>query len=589
MSILLASIVPWSCVTCVPVGLPDYSSCSTMADVDDSALTSVSPSKKRRQGDVPWYPPGPQTLGETLSHNLKYLAEMTSTVPNMGQDTGQALEALSGAQVVLTSSYSGTGCFEGVFHQIMKQLKQTFPDSSGGVACHAATDINSAAQMCLSSHKSCIHHVFGDILGRVPRGFQQPLKDIESSYLAEFKFLQTELKLGQLTKPEFGVAKRKLEQGYVCKLKSELSQIEFNDADFCLVHQKQCYISPRHDSRFSHAYWIEASGNTCCPWSRIGGQNGWLDVATLPFLVWCYSTRFFEPDSILQENVACFPEEEMFSIFQESGADVLKDLEARPLHPLESAGKLQRQYMMQSKVFSPTDLGIPCNRLRKYTAMHLSPWVKCRFGISFENLFFRELRADASIYLNGVPAAEHGKEVLDRLRAFGREAAAGRVDSDSHALSAGDSARLESWVHWAGKQGFLDETGCWRPKFALADVTQNAQFRQRLCVEAAMPCLLTHTLLFDLVSGRLVTACSHWLAQGFPHPAGRGVQQQLKAAFPFDDTILDGTSSEGLSYSSQRILAGNAMHWNAIGSWLLYNLSCADISAIGTGRPATRR
>ena len=97
MSILLASIVPWSCVTCVPVGLPDYSSCSTMADVDDSALTSVSPSKKRRQGDVPWYPPGPQTLGETLSHNLKYLAEMTSTVPNMGQDTGQALEALSGA------------------------------------------------------------------------------------------------------------------------------------------------------------------------------------------------------------------------------------------------------------------------------------------------------------------------------------------------------------------------------------------------------------------------------------------------------------------------------------------------------------
>ena len=144
-------------------------------------------------------------------------------------------------------------------------------------------------------------------------------------------------------------------------------------------------------------------------------------------------------------------------------------------------------------------------------------------------------------------------------------------------------------MHWAGKQGFLDETGCWRPKFALADVTQNAQFRQRLCVEAAMPCLLTHTLLYDLVSGRLVTACSHWLAQGFPHPAGRGVQQQLKAAFPFDDTILDGTSSEGLSYSNQRILAGNAMHWNAIGSWLLYNLSCTDISAIGTSRPATRR
>eukprot|EP00975_Prorocentrum_lima_P067930 12917836-Prorocentrum_lima.AAC.1 len=81
-----------------------------------------------------------------------------------------------------------------------------------------------------------------------------------------------------------------MEAVYVDKLKAELSQVEFNETAWCIVHQQQCYISPRHEQQHEKSYWVEASGNTCCPWSGMSSGNGWLDRATLPFLIWAFST-----------------------------------------------------------------------------------------------------------------------------------------------------------------------------------------------------------------------------------------------------------------------------------------------------------
>ena len=60
-------------------------------------------------------------------------------------------------------------------------------------------------------------------------------------------------------------------------------------------------------------------------------------------------------------------------------------------------GSLGRRYNMEVQVFSPTDLGIPSNRLRKCTAFHLSAWVEPCFKVPFETVFFRDLVRDGAI------------------------------------------------------------------------------------------------------------------------------------------------------------------------------------------------
>ena len=65
-----------------------------------------------------------------------------------------------------------------------------------------------------------------------------------------------------------------------------LATVEFNEPDHCLVHYKQCAATPRLDPRYANDYWLEGSGNTCCPWSSMSDTDAWLDESTLPAFVW---------------------------------------------------------------------------------------------------------------------------------------------------------------------------------------------------------------------------------------------------------------------------------------------------------------
>eukprot|EP00974_Lingulodinium_polyedra_P052802 5076993-Lingulodinium_polyedra.AAC.1 len=107
-------------------------------------------------------------------------------------------------------------------------------------------------------------------------------------------------------------------------------------------------------------------------------------------MIWAYSTRYYEPDTILQENVLRFPEDELMAIIGDFQPGVIKDLKTRPLMK-EEVGDKQRRYSLQVQSFSPTQLGIPSQRWRKYTALHLQPWVATEFRVSFQDLCFRRI------------------------------------------------------------------------------------------------------------------------------------------------------------------------------------------------------
>ena len=359
-------------------------------------------------------------------------------------------------------------------------------------------------------------------------------------------------------------------------LKEYLSDVEFMEQDFCLVHQTNCYISPRRDPADRRSLWVEASGNTCCPWSamaRAVQTGGWLDVASLPFMVWCCSTRFYEPDLILQENVCRFPEQELQRIFNDFSDGVLKDLCTRPFDADEGT---QRCYEMQVHSFSPTDLGVPSNRQRQYASFSLYPWVKLETAaLTFEAMFHRSQRVGPEIYLNAVPHSVLISELKSEARHRGWEGGA-RLLVQNDALTTGSRARLESWHCWANKAADLkDENGVWQHELALADVTQNPRFKNRVDVNY-MPCLLTHTVLWDLVQDSMVPVMVHWLAQGFPHPSALSLRPDIARSFPFDPSLIEHGSESALSLSAQRVLTGNAMHGSCIGSWFLFNMVGTD-------------
>ncbi|CAE7194005.1 unnamed protein product [Symbiodinium sp. CCMP2592] len=562
-----------------------------LKDLETDAISSPArvPKKRHKRGECSWFPSGPEDLSAALSYNTQQTDHLLQNVPAMGHDTKGHLRQIVDLNIVVTTCYSGTGCFEGVCREVLARLRSQFPDFSGDVCSYAATERNAAAQACLFKHKAGIGHIFEDVLGRLPSQARTQLKDMEQRALSDHKCLQQELSFQQIDKASFVTMKQKLESSYVSSLKEVLATVEFNDTDFCLVHGKQCCISPRSDPALRTAYWVEASGNTCCPWSIMssskgGCSNGWLDSATLPFLTWAYSTRFYEPDTVLQENVKSFPEAELFGIIG-CFEDVLKHIQTRPL--VASEEKSPRRYQMCSQVFSPTDLGVPSSRFRKYTALHLSPWVQCNFSLSFADVFFRSLKTSAGIYLEAVPYHMHHNESHATSEA-GASGSAGQEGNQVDGLSAGCCGRLESWVCWSQQDAqnvkFRDASGGWLFPFVLVDLSQNARFRNT-ATTAEMPCLLTNTILWDLVRERSVPVAVHWLAQGFAHPDALGVPEHIKASFPFEESLLRPDSAEGLTEASQRTLTGNAMHWNCMGAWMLYNFGFSDKSRMLPSRP----
>lgn len=113
---------------------------------------------------------------------------------------------------------------------------------------------------------------------------------------------------------------------------------------------------------YAQMVWCEGAGTVCKPFSTMATNPPWLDPSTLSTLMWAFSTRFDEPRHIHHECVTPFQHEVFIGRCSQTEG-VLKDPMAKPL-PL---GVESQGYIHQVKVFSPTVVGVPSERTRKYT------------------------------------------------------------------------------------------------------------------------------------------------------------------------------------------------------------------------------
>lgn len=110
--------------------------------------------------------------------------------------------------------------------------------------------------------------------------------------------------MGNIGKKEFDSLRRTYTGEILTKSCERLESSTCNAEAYCFLHDKMCPLSPRTNADYRDALWIETGGHTCTPWTPMGSHTGWIDLASVPLLIWAYSLRFFEPDMVLTECAA---------------------------------------------------------------------------------------------------------------------------------------------------------------------------------------------------------------------------------------------------------------------------------------------
>lgn len=267
-----------------------------------------------------------------------------------------------------------------------------------------------------------------------------------------------------------------------------------------------------------------------------------------------------------------FSRQVLNDIFGNFSSGVLK-------HPSTRSYNNDRRYETAIQLFSPVNLGVPSQRIRKYTAFHLYPFVVPKYHLKFDELFFRTLEAGPAVYLDHVHDEARLAELaasVARRRGQGVIAVSVPLDDavQEDIMSGGAFDRLDGFRCLAQKRGLCnDNFSDWNVPAALANITQRSEFSRQVNVLSA-PALLRQTFLYDLVQDKAVSCMAHWLIQGFPHPLVEDLPGDLEKDFPANADLVTPGTALCLTDSAQKELTGNAMHWAAIGTWLLYNLAC---------------
>jgi hypothetical protein len=538
-----------------------------------------------------WFPHGPKDLAGLLHWEPELVGHALSTLASLGYpQTIDALRNLVSGTIVATTSYSGLGTAEIALSRVLRELRTFFGmshDKPFSFIVYSVSDSDAACLDILERHPDAFRarHRFGNILDRLYDVDRTYLEDILNAKLAQFDILKEEKEIHALTHAQFKVEVDCLGRELVRILRAKLDVIEFRLSTWCLACKAYCPISPRYDqsSEFSllrKALWIEVAGPVCCPWSNMGAHGGWLDRSTLVALVWAYSTRYFEPDQVYKENVRHVDDSLFNNIFTSS--EVLKSPRAR------SCDMLATYSDVKSHMFSPSHLGHPSERHRMYARWDLSPFVVQDCEAGFQDMFYKMLATDLSVYLVAdaeVVQYEVGEEVKKS-----RDACRGRSSSSLQGphnpldlLLGSEQNRVEGFVFEAMRQKLCNsEARSWASTAVIANVSQESDFINQLCSEK-FPALLRSSRFVNLATSQPVTTLETWLVQCFPHPFVQGLPPHVAESFPCLGRVAWRVREavdvqETLPLKTQRQLVGNSMHSVQVAAWVLYGLAVTSRS-----------
>ena len=227
-------------------------------------------------------------------------------------------------------------------------------------------------------------------------------------------------------------------------------------------------------------------------------------------------------------------------------------------------------------MFGPDDIGAPTQRNRRYSLGYWLPFAQPTPLLgNFRDRFCCTVGCDARVYLEADPSMQDRKQQ-----------SSGYHPEGLGNLSSCEAGRVESYMAKAHSMGWCSaEFRDWQVPFALADITQNANFRA--ASTKCMPALLRKTKLWELVSDQAVGEVAMWLAQGVRHPQAVGVPPDLVSTSPFGNLLSQEASqttkrrkksslaadAQELSAKVRASLVGNSMHVCQDGTWFCHAMT----------------
>ena len=309
---------------------------------------------------------------------------------------------------------------------------------------------------------------------------------------------------------------------------------------WCFKHNKNCSLNCPDSCGDSgkERLRIGIAGTVCTAWSRMGARLQWLDWTCVLFCIWAWEMQKWAPRLILHECTADFEWQNLSKIFSD--------------HEVGSA------------CFSPSDLGIPTNRSRRYSLLVRRDAVKLRVPYcldAFAPFCFRRLATDGQCYnyLEDPCELEKHLQIMATRRHLPPRQPDGSPWSMRQLLPEGQFQRLLEYERKAAQHRGTDSV--------IANLKQTATFST---LSENVPCLLRGCgNVWNMKSGR------HFMKSEFLLIHGISSSRHGVGSY--------GIELTGMRYSQFCALIGNSMHLAAVGSalgWAIAESSLLDNSTL---------
>ena len=387
---------------------------SVMHDIDADAR----PTKKAR-----WERPrqlGPATATDAVHWSRSCLKQLFSVPVDSGTNVsstswtwGDRLQELWSKGLCLRTDYSGLGGGEEAVKHIDAALAEASAPGVAGleghIVCQHASDSSKQCRSVLAAHTGptkpqCL---FGDIMERCPEALKAALQKLHHKHLTVAAGKPDKNEHGrarprQVMKEEaekffqaaVTLVKRDVEKNHHAKQKEKKKK---ELTAYCYIHKCQCEVLPPPPASLPDCTVVAMAGVNCYDWSTMGAQRGWLGQSSLVFLEWARERLLATDEHLcIIECVSQFPDHQLEQLFTPD------------------------RYSIHVLHFSPTCIGLPTERRRKYMVVisrehaALNSEV-CEMGVqhALEMAFGREvaMNGDALLRAPAAVLADYTKEL----------------------------------------------------------------------------------------------------------------------------------------------------------------------------------
>lgn len=376
-------------------------------------------------------------------------------------------------------------------------------------------------------------HVFGDILRqRIDRSTRLSLKRIHDWAKNYFERGRGRGMPMQEASAAVGAEMLKRMRDLMKRVTFDLGHVAW-----CYKCKKYCPVHANHQVEMEgeDCITVAIAGTTCTSWSSMGKKGQWVATSAMPFMVWAYETLMAQPTIVIHECTPRFDYTMLTAIF----------------------GFV---YVVQSFCFSPTDLGWPASRPRRWTVMYhrqrrapMAPLSRPNFGA----FFFRASTTDGHIFW-AAPKNDVDRFIKDtRKRMLPEADSEGQGWRPRDALPEGHYQRLLAYERSAKRHRKA-------PVYIINLLQTCALMNTMTCV---VPTPLTRTsTIWSMVHNRQLIPKELMQVMGLPALVENEGSCRLLPGF--EQLVLQGKVSDNDICHA----CGNGMTQIAVGSMLLFAL-----------------